>query len=581
MLENANDRPALEVTPVAPVLCEKRGDHYFVDFGKAAWGNIELSFDVVPASRIVVRVGEKLNAAGSIDREPPGSVNYREFEVHPVAGQLVYQLQIPSSWMHVEDTMAVHMPAEIGEVTPFRYAEIEGAPAGFDPSRLRQLFVHAAFDDDAASFDSSDDVLNAVWELCKYTMKATTAFGVYIDGERERIPYEADAYINQLSHLACDLNPAVARASIEHLLQYPTWPTEWSYHTIMMVLADYQYTGDTAFAARHYPALHEKLLMDRVGEGGLLRIGANIDWPPSERDGYNDGVIDPNDPNLAHPQLGPDINTVANAFYFHGLQCMATLAGALHNVEDERYYRAKAREVFEEFNRQCFDTSRGIYHDGANTHGVPVEHASLHANMFPLAFGLVPADRVKSVADFVESRGMICSVYGAQYMLEALYKAGRDEAALRMMNTRGKRGWWQMIEAGSTMTWEAWSEEVKPNLTWNHAWGAVPANILSRFTLGVRPLDAGFEQILIAPQPGSLQWANAKVPTPFGSVAIKFRSAAAFELEVVVPEGTTARVKWPRREDTSVYLNEVPVGIESQGHMVSQVLKPGRHTLRA
>ena len=77
-------------------------------------------------------------------------------------------------------------PPEVGEVTPFRYVEIEGSPLPLEKSALRQLFVHAPFDDSASSFDSCDATLNAVWDLCKHTMKATTAFGVYIDGERER-----------------------------------------------------------------------------------------------------------------------------------------------------------------------------------------------------------------------------------------------------------------------------------------------------------------------------------------------------------------------------------------------------------
>ena len=33
--------------------------------------------------------------------------------------------------------------------------------------------------------------------------------------------------------------------------------------------------------------------------------------------------------------------------------------------------------------------------------------------------------------------------------------------------------------------------------SWNHAWGAAPANIIPRYLVGVRPLTAGFSKVLI------------------------------------------------------------------------------------
>ncbi|NDD49049.1 MAG: hypothetical protein EBZ28_04215, partial [Alphaproteobacteria bacterium] len=53
--------------------------------------------------------------------------------------------------------------------------------------------LNYTFDESASSFDSSDEVLNQIWDFCKYSMKATSFCGYYVDGDRERIPYEADA----------------------------------------------------------------------------------------------------------------------------------------------------------------------------------------------------------------------------------------------------------------------------------------------------------------------------------------------------------------------------------------------------
>lgn len=538
-------RPSLLVTPVKPARFEKRGAVYFADFGADAYGNLQITLPraASDAAIVTVRLGEKLDAGGAIDRKPQGSVNFREIPLQLTPGQRVVKLQIPTKSRH-NDKAAVHTPPEIGEITPFRYVEIENCPVPLDANCVRQLFVHTAFDDKASAFHSSDATLNQVWDLCKHTMKATTAFGVYIDGERERIPYEADAYINYLSHLACDANPEVARATTEHLLIHPTWPTEWSLHMPLIAALDYEATGDPILAARNYDALRKKLLMDKARmSDGLLQASAIVDWPAAERDGYNDGVADPNQKQ----QVGPQINTVANAFYYRALRKMAVLARAVNKPDDARVLDATADQVIASFNAVFFDKMRGVYVDGEGS-----AHASLHANMFALAFDLVPGQHKKSVADFVESRGMACSVYGAQYLLEALYESGKADYALRLMTSREKRGWWHMIELGSTMTLEAWDAQYKPNLTWNHAWGAAPANIISRYLVGVRPLTPGCAKVLIAPRPGSLESFEAKVPTVRGPIGVVYENKNGPRLDITVPKGVTATVSLPVSPDAKL-----------------------------
>ena len=122
--------------------------------------------------------------------------------------------------------MAIFMPDYIGEVMPFRYCELEGYPGKLKKKNIRQIRVHYPFNDNAASFKSSDPVLNDVWELCKYSIKATTFCGLYIDGDKERIPYEGDAYINQLAYYCLDTEYAMDWASLDYFLTYSTWPLE-------------------------------------------------------------------------------------------------------------------------------------------------------------------------------------------------------------------------------------------------------------------------------------------------------------------------------------------------------------------
>ena len=139
-----------------------------------------------------------------------------------------------------------------------------------------------------------------------------------------------------------------------------------------------------------------------------------------------------------------------------------------------------------------FDPARGLYRDGEGT-----DHASVHANLFPLAFGLVPAEHAAGVSAWLASRGMACSVYAAQYLLEGLFEHGDGAQALALVTAATDRSWRHMVESGTTITWEAWDQKYKPNQDWNHAWGAAPANLLPRFVLGAQPLAPGWRRARI------------------------------------------------------------------------------------
>ncbi len=532
---------------------EKKRGHYFIDFGKAAFGAIEIFFGQnCQEQPFIVRLGEKLKDSTTVDRKPGGTIRYRKIKVEQSPGEQILVAPIPPDERNTREH-AIKMPPEIGEVMPFRYAEIEKCPIDLTQDDVTMIAVHYPFDDSAASFECSDPVLNDVWELCKYSIKATSFCGVYVDGDRERIPYEADAYINQLGHYCVDREYAMARYSHEYLITHPTWPTEWILHSVLMAWADYLYTGDASSLKQHYNDLQAKTLTALARDDGLIstrtglytdevaasihfpgKIRDIVDWPPGsfalsgtgERDGYKMGTI----------------NTVVNAFHYQALKRMADISKAVDKDEEALWYRQRAEKVKAAINEKLFDLARGVYFDCEDS-----THASLHANMFPLAFGIVPPERRQSVVNFIKSRGMACSVYGAQYLLDALYNAGEGDYALQLMTARHDRSWPHMIyDVGTTITLEAWDRKYKKNLDWNHAWGAAPANIIPRRLMGVQPASPGFEEIIIKPQPGSLKWARATVPTIRGAVYVSFDTdSSGFDLRITLPGNMTASVYLP------------------------------------
>ena len=519
----------LTVEAIPPKSVRKLAEgHWFIDFARASFGTLAMVVETARTTTATLHLGEKLEAADQVDRNPPGSVRYHALTLPLEAGRQCLQAVIPPDTRNTGPS-AIRMPDNLFEVMPFRYAEIvveDGA--GVSLHEARQLAVVYPFDNSAADFRCDDDRLNAVWELCKHTIKATSFCGVYVDGDRERIAYEGDAYINQLCHYGVDAEYEMARRTIEHLLFHPTWPTEWSLHCVPMVWADYQYTGRTDLIRAYFELLMRKALLSLDRGDGLISVETDrltpqvladlflsqslkdlVDWPPGsftdggqgERDGYD---------------MVP-VKTVINAFHAWNLELLAEMAAAIGKSGDAGRLRERHRRVRQRLHEICFRQDRGCFTDGEGS-----GHASLHANMFPAAFGLVPVGCEQSVLSFIRSRGMACSVYGAQYLLEACYRLGASGYALDLMTAEHDRGWCHMLRSGSTMTWEAWDHRYKNNLDWNHAWGAAPANIIPRFLAGVRPLTPGFESALLAPSPGRLTEFEAKVPTQNGPIIINY-----------------------------------------------------------
>jgi hypothetical protein len=167
---------------------------FLVDFGRVAFGNLRLIPPANATGSITVRFGEAL-ADGRINRNPPGSVRYAQ------AGAVLDGAK-PSSLCPGWPTSAIPPspsradPAGLGRGASVPLGRNRGLAGELRAEELRRRAAFAStWDDHAAAFHSSDELLNRIWELCRYSIKATTFAGVYVDGDRERISYEADAYL--------------------------------------------------------------------------------------------------------------------------------------------------------------------------------------------------------------------------------------------------------------------------------------------------------------------------------------------------------------------------------------------------
>ena len=562
VLDNRTARYPLQITDEYPVRIRNLSEVIFIDFGKAAFGRLRITLTSPKTDTVVIHLGE-LARDGRIDRNPGGTIRYALYRLPLMAGTHTYVVKIrpdgrnTSATANESGVKAILMPDDIGEVTPFRYCELEGYHGIVRNSDVMRQSVHYPFNEQAAHFSSSDTVLNQVWDLCKYSVKATSFAGIYVDGDRERIPYEADALINQLCHYSVDREYSIARHSHEYLIENATWPTEWIMQSALMAWNDYLYTGNPASLLRFYHDLKAKTLAALTETNGLIstRTGKQtpellksihfrgkairdiVDWPQSGVLGVGKEA-----PGEADAFVFTDYNAVVNAYHYEALRIISHIADVLGKTADRDLYLKQAEYVKQQFNKFFLDRKKGFYNDGIDT-----DHSALHSNMFPLAFDMVPSKNYKAVTDFVRSRGMACSVYGSQFLMDAVYNGNDADYGLQLLSSTAERSWYNMIRAGSTISLEAWDSKYKPNQDWNHAWGAVPANVIPRKLMGVEPLEPGFGKIRIKPQPSTLAHAELIVPTIRGSVKVSFNHIpnTKFEMEIEIPANMVAEVCLP------------------------------------
>ena len=543
------DRP-----PVKTV--KQKNGSMFYDFKKDAFAYLTLNLSWEPGAASVdsltLSIGEK-GIGDSIDQKPGGGIIYQTYKIGLKKGLNDYVLNIPRfvpqfPWSQV-------MPLQLPEVIPFRYCEIKAMP-GLKINTIIQKALTVKFDSNASSFSCSDDRLNQIYEMCKYSTIANTFNGDYANSERERMMYEADCYIQQMCHYAIDREFSTARYSTENLIYHASWPTEWISHSVFMAWSDYLYTGNKGLIEKYYDDLKAKTLVALETPEGLIssRTGlqtksflASIhyngdllhdidDWPDADQGIYPSGETD----NYERK----DYNTVVNAFYYRALVLMSQISLATDHKEDAAFFAEKAEKVKKKFNEVFFDKVSRIYIDGIGS-----RHSAIQANLFPLAFGLVPELHKESVVNFVKSKWMACGVYAANYLMEGLYNAEQGSYALDLITNDSDRGWLNMIRVGATMTTEAWDLKYDPqDMSWSHAWSASPAHIIPRRIMGIQPAEPGFGKIIIKPQPGDLKWVKMKLPTIHGDISTSLSQEPGlfFNLDTTIPANTTAEVYLPK-----------------------------------
>jgi hypothetical protein len=343
---------------------------------------------------------------------------------------------------------------------------------------------------------------------------------------------------------------------------YPSWfsfelPDQtmwWGMHLWQY----YLHFGDLDLVAELYPTLARAAAWfetHRSPRGLLLadwpNDGPRLLWPWIDH-GHRFGA---NEPGIKRGEMA-----ALDALYYKFLIDAANIARVVGRGDDAAAFDAQARTLRTAINDVYWDAGAGFYWDDV-ARTIKGEQASVLA----VLYGIAPADQHSRILDEVidaEYKIGHSSPHFYFFVLDALAKAGRYDDALETIRTR----WGGMLAEGATTWWEGWRLDLdffgQPwppgehhNLSLVHGYGSAPTYFLSTLALGVRPIARGFSRTLIAPTPGSLQWAEGTVPTPLGPILVAWTNSSVFSLTVTTPAGATAVISVPRRE-----ADEISVG---------------------
>jgi alpha-L-rhamnosidase len=200
------------------------------------------------------------------------------------------------------------------------------------------------------------------------------------------------------------------------------------------------------------------------------------------------------------------------------------------------------RTVAQAFNAHFLDATGTTYGDGRQV-----------TSVLPLAFGMVPADKVAGVGAHLvdtiltkDASHLDTGVFGTRYLVDALARIGRVDVATAILGQTTYPGFGYEIQRGATTPWEQWTYESNME-THDHAmFAGINASLYTQLA-GITPASPGYAAIAIAPRvPAGLEHVSASIDTVRGTVTSAWTSqTCTFDLSVTVPVNAVATVSVP------------------------------------
>ncbi|MFV8341303.1 alpha-rhamnosidase [Flavobacterium sp. XS2P39] len=508
-LNDANQPPskfALPVTKMEPVSVSKLAEGNLYDFGKETFGFIKLN---------------AVQGKGTVD------IYYGESKEEALSKAHCETLD------HIEIDFSARKDTVMELSKAYRYVQVVPS-SGVNIGAVNMLFEYADLKD-KGSFNCSDDQINQIYDVAKYTFHLSSR-EFFIDGiKRDRWIWSGDAYQSYLmNYYLTNDSPTVERTLLalrgkDPVTAHVNTIMDYTFYWFLGIYDYYQYTGDKTFIKQFYPrmqSLMEYCLSRRNTNGmmeGLAGDWIFIDWA--------EGLSKKGEVSFEQLLLA------------RSLEAMTVCAKIAGDDAGSSKYKGLGTQLKSKIFDKYWNPEKGaLVHSFVD--GKQTENVTRYANMFAIFFDYFSDAQklqVKNTVLLNDKVQKITTPYMRFYELESLCAMGEQDYVLKEM----KDYWGGMLKLGATSFWEEYNPNKKGTehlamygrefgKSLCHAWGASPIYLLGKYYLGVKPLQPGYAEYEIKPNLGGLQWMEGKVPTPNGEVAIY---CSTKEIKVKAGEG--------------------------------------------
>ena len=523
---------------------------------------------------LVLDFGREISARLAVESDASDPV-----KIHIRYGESLQEALLQPFYGENELTVPPHT-LSYGPKSGFRYAKlifVDGPPVvRFRKLGADEIYYPAGY---RGLFDSSDQLLNDIWDTAARTTQLSMQEGVWDGIKRDRLNWSGDFYVSGRVIQSVFFDRFIVRQTLDYLASHTLGPTGqvnnipgYSAFWVMALADYYRYSGDTAFLfqQREHVSGILRAMASNVNDSGLFTFATSdfpfVDWSP-------DLFTDTSDTRKT------------TQFLFH----RAFLEGAwlfeqIGDTEQADRARISADKV---------KSAAEIYWLESNsTYG-----SRWQDNAMAVFSGIATAAQTEAIWQNVVSQPSenIVTPYYNYFVTEAMAQSGHRKEALDWIRAY----WGGMLAEGATSFWEAY------DLNWPkenfhaflqadrlegyyvslcHGWSSGPAAWLTEHVLGIRPLAPGFAEVAVRPDLVDLRWARGIQPTPRGEISVEYRrDTNGMEGMLLLPVGVRVFLSLPVGPGHPVLINGVPIkGVlaESGSRMVVELDRAGPYEFR-
>ncbi len=433
----------------------------------------------------------------------------------------------------------------------FRYVKITNLPEQPVNKQIKAYLVHGDYQS-AATFRCSDNELNAIHDMVKYTISSLTFGGYQVDCPHlERAGYGGDGNSStNVSQTMYDMAPTYMNwlqtwhdsmregGSLPHVGPNPGAGGGGPYWCGFMVMAPwrtYVNYNDPRLIERYYDAMKEWMgYVDKYTVDGLLKRWPDLPY----RDWYLGDWLAP-----AGVDSGAQssIDLVNNCFISDCLSALQKIAVKLDKPAEAQKYAERKAALNKLIHKTFYNASEGIYATGSQ---LDMSYAML--------VGVVPEALYAKVKEQMLARSanqykghIAVGLVGVPILTDWTIQNKEVDFMYKMLKQPDYPGYLHMINNNATTTWEYWNGE---RSRVHNCYNGI-GNWFYQAVGGIRVDEAkpGYQHVFIEPQiPQGVTWANTTKESPYGTIIVNWElKDARLLMHVVLPVGVNASVSIP------------------------------------